>query len=436
MVVHRKENGMSEVTVIEQWAGWCREGSSDKCWSAALLSDHRVVTEWGRRGSMVQGGSPQQCGSEEEARALYIRVVGGKAGTPQRPGKYVTCGFDAAPTFVPTYAGRYGTVASADAVPGAPVLTRPQTAIREVSVARVLPLTDAEFRTTIDNPGWGITEKVNGHRCVARIDGGVVKTYNRRGGATPSVPTALHRLHGCSRSFVLDGERLDGDNAGAYVAFDLLECDGEDYRGRPCRERLAAMRRLLADLDVQHTASHRLDTAEPSGDRLVALFPVTEGKAAVVECLRAAGAEGVILRDLDAPYTDGDSRAIRKRKFVSDIDCIVVGANDGAAGGSLRLALRRPRDNALIAVGNVRSGLGQADIAAIRARLCDGELPVIRVSFLPARTVGVTLVEPTAAGADVRDDKVARECVTDQLLDLVPERASVIAAAPAIGVLL
>jgi ATP-dependent DNA ligase len=302
-------------------------------------------------------------------------------------------------------------------------------------VARVLPLTDAEYRVAVDDPNWGVSEKVNGQRCIARVGDRTVQTYNRSGGATLSVPSALQRLHDCPRRFVLDGERLDGPNAGAYVAFDLLECDGEDYRVRPCGERLAAMRDLLADLGLLHDASYRLEPRTSHADRLAVLLPVTDAKGPIVEGLRAAGAEGVIFRDLHAPYTPGDCRSIRKWKFVSDVDCIVVGANNGAAGGSLRLALRRPSDDALIAVGSVRSGLGQSDITAIRARLECGERPVIRVTFLPARTVGVALVEPTAAGADLRDDKRARECVTDQLLDLLPDCAPLIAAAPAVGVL-
>jgi hypothetical protein len=426
---------MSEVCVVEQWAGWCHEGSSDKCWSAALLSNHQVVTEWGRRGAMTQGGDPQQSATEDEARALYERLVRGKAGTPQRPGKYTTCGFGAAPTFVPTYAGRYGTVSPTGGAGTAPALTAPVSAAKVVSVARVLPLTDPEYRVAVGDPNWGVTEKVNGQRCIARVGDGTVQTYNRSGGATLSVPSALHRLHDCRRSFVLDGERLDGSNAGAYVAFDLLECDGEDYRVRSCGERVAAMRDLLADLGIPHDVSYRLEAGTSYADRLAALLPVTDAKEPIVEGLRAAGAEGVIFRDLHAPYTPGDCRSIRKWKFVSDVDCVVVGANNGAAGGSLRLALRRPSDNALIAVGSVRSGLGQADITAIRTRLDRGEQPVIRVTFLPARTVGIALVEPIAASADLRDDKSARECVTDQLLDLLPGCAHLITAAPAVGLL-
>jgi hypothetical protein len=53
------------------------------------------------------------------------------------------------------------------------------------------------------------------------------------------------------------------------------------------------------------------------------------------------------------------------------------------------------------------------------------------VEYLPIRTVGIRLVEPKTSMRELRSDKTAGECTTDQLGD---ERAAMVeAAVPAAG---
>lgn len=140
-----------------------------------------------------------------------------------------------------------------------------------------------------------------------------------------------------------------------------------------------------------------------------------------------AGGEGIIVRTLDGPSLSGDTRYERKHKFVVEVDAVVLGIKPGIGAGSVRLGLIRPKDGAIIEVGCVRSGLRDADVAHLGALLAQGHQPVLTVSFLKARTVGINLVEPNTSILQLRTDKSAEECSTDQLLDVLRrDRASII----------
>ncbi len=270
---------------------------------------------------------------------------------------------------------------------------------------------------------------------------------------------------------------MEGENAGGYVMFDLLawgntDTDGHGHGhghgngtgnigagegscggGASIREwsysrRIEKLRAVLvsAGLIEQAGATAAQTVSEVQG--LALLIPATEPqkKQAVMSGVMQAGGEGIIVRTLDAPSLQGDTRHERKLKFVADVDAIVIGIKPGVdaspGSGSLRLGLVRPEDGAIIEVGCVRSGLRDADIAHIGTLLLEQGRdkahvlstpptppslpilplpPVMTVSFLKARTVGITLVEPTTAITRLRTDKHAIECTTDQLVEVLGE---------------
>ena len=155
-----------------------------------------------------------------------------------------------------------------------------------------------------------------------------------------------------------------------------------------------------------------------------------EQAQAVIEEVQAAGGEGVVLRRLDAPYPEGGF----KYKFLEDLDAFVIGIEPGIAAGSLKLALRRPADGAVIEIGRVRSGLTDADVETVRCLLQRGPFPVLTVKYMPASTIGITLVQPQTSLALLRRDKDARECTTNQF---GPQKATCIAQArPIAGITL
>jgi ATP-dependent DNA ligase len=130
----------------------------------------------------------------------------------------------------------------------------------------------------------------------------------------------------------------------------------------------------------------------------------------------------VVVRRLFGDYQESPG----KYKFVADLDAFVLGVNAGLAGGSLKLGVVRRADGAIIEVANVRSGLKDSDIAAVREMLDQGKRPVFTVTFLRPNTVGVLLQEPRSSMTLLRSDKEAAECTDEQY---EPEKADLIAQA-------
>jgi ATP-dependent DNA ligase len=241
---------------------------------------------------------------------------------------------------------------------------------------------------------------------------------------------ALGRLGG---TFLIDGERLEGSLAGTYVAFDLLEWGGEDLRPLPYRERIARLETALRDAGAlasgAPTLARAAAAAQVPGFALLVPATTPEEKRAVLAEVRAAGGEGIIVRTLAGPSEPGDTRHERKHKLQASMDVLAIGIKPGIGSGSVRMGLIRPDDGATIEVGTVRNGLTERDLARISSALRQGERPVLEVTFLPARTVGIALVEPTAR---LRTDKAAAECSTAQYAEVFGgARDALLAAAPA-----
>jgi bifunctional non-homologous end joining protein LigD len=113
---------------------------------------------------------------------------------------------------------------------------------------------------------WRCEIKFDGYRAIALLNDGQAELWSRNrkemSADYPEIVTALSKLK--CHSAVLDGEIVALDEAGrsrfqllqsrelsearpplAYYAFDLLQCDGEDYLARPIEERQAALAALL-----------------------------------------------------------------------------------------------------------------------------------------------------------------------------------------------
>ena len=86
-----------------------------------------------------------------------------------------------------------------------------------------------KLQLVLNGLSYGVTEKVNGERCLVVFDGRILSAYNRKGKRMSSPPAGALSLCKLGHPFVIDGERLTGDRAGHYVAFDLLEWGHEVY---------------------------------------------------------------------------------------------------------------------------------------------------------------------------------------------------------------
>jgi bifunctional non-homologous end joining protein LigD len=81
-----------------------------------------------------------------------------------------------------------------------------------------------------------------------------------------------------------------------YYAFDLLNCEGEDWTKKPLRERKEKLREILAGSDVRYNA----DLSGSPGE--------------IIRTIKAAGLEGVMAKKRNSPYRAG-TRATTWLKF-------------------------------------------------------------------------------------------------------------------------
>ena len=326
--------------------------------------------------------------------------------------------------------------------------TEPRSAQRSaaparVGLAHVLPCPAGELDRLLGDPAWGASQKVNGVRAqivgMLLPDGTLEFTAWSRTNRPLAVPpaglalTALaaHTPDVTGLLFILDGEIGAAElPAGSLVIFDYLARQGDlGFRGQPYQTRITALIGDLTAGGIVHQAAPGCPAsagAAPAG--LVVLTPARTpaAKRTLLGAVAVAGGEGIILRRLAAPDRPGDTHDVLKHKLQADVDCFATGIKPGLDGGSVRLGLIRPSDGATVEIGAVR--LKASDRVQVQAALAAGQQPVLTVGFLPARTVGIQLVEPKLLR--LRADKAAAACTTDQLGEVLGDRADLIARAP------
>jgi DNA ligase 1 len=189
-----------------------------------------------------------------------------------------------------------------------------------------------------------VETKLDGARLQLHVDGEQVRLFTRTG---QEVTERLPELVELARqlpagSFVLDAEALAFDDQGrprpfqdtmqrigrehdidrwrhelpiSLRAFDLLHLDGTDLLDEPLVARRAALRRLVPEtLRAESIVTDRPAVAQRFAERAL-----------------AAGHEGVIVKDLDAPYAAGRRGASwRKVKPVHTLDLVVLAAEWGS----------------------------------------------------------------------------------------------------------
>ncbi|MGD9696796.1 MAG: ATP-dependent DNA ligase [Thermoleophilia bacterium] len=194
-----------------------------------------------------------------------------------------------------------------------------------------------------EGEGWAYERKLDGFRAIVFVDGDRVEIQSRAGKPLTryfpevSLPAGDYVADG---EIVIDGpggqesfgllqqrihpaasriERLARELPARFAAFDLLERDGLPLMELPFAER---RRRLEAIAGIGAVET----TRDP---RAAAVWLTT--------------AEGVIAKELDAPYLPGRRAGMVKIKRLRTADCVVMGWRPGTAGedsvGSLILGL-------------------------------------------------------------------------------------------------
>jgi len=265
--------------------------------------------------------------------------------------------------------------------------------------------------------GWGFEFKWDGIRTVAYVRGGRIRLLSRNDlDVTVSYPELRHAGEALgSRDAVLDGEivafdqsarpsfsllqqrmhvtdptkarRLADETPVVYLVFDVLYLDG----------------RRTIDLSYRRRRQ-ALDGIEFGTGNLV-VPPWFDGDGADV--LRASseqGLEGVVAKRLDSPYQPGRrSRDWVKVKLTRAQEVVIVGWTPGRGRrqdsiGSLLLGI--PRGDGLVYVGRVGTGLTDAMLRDLAARLepLRTDRPPLLDALPPAQAAEARWVEPRLVG--------------------------------------
>jgi ATP-dependent DNA ligase len=219
---------------------------------------------------------------------------------------------------------------------------------------------------------WAYEPKLDGFRAIVFVDGGEAFVQSRGG---KPLGRYFPELEWAPGRWVLDGELVirgeDGEVQfdllqqrihpaesrikllseeipATYIAFDLLAEGDESLLEAPLAERRARLERIAAATGLELTP---LTPDEDQAERWLASI------------------EGVMAKQLDAPYLPGKRKGMAKVKRERTIDCVVMGWRPGkeeGTVGSLILGLYDGGD--LRTVGHI-SGFSAAAKRSMRAML-------------------------------------------------------------------
>jgi ATP-dependent DNA ligase len=186
-------------------------------------------------------------------------------------------------------------------------------------------------------PEWLYEPKWDGFRVIAFVDGG--EQYLQSRGSRPLARYFPELVLPPGR-YVLDGEIviLDGDGRPDFEALQTRLHPAASRVQRLAAERPATLMPfdVLAEGDaslLQLPFAARRGRLEPLLGDLVAATPASADPAVAEGWLDTT--EGVIAKDLAAPYRPGKRAGMVKVKRVRTIDCVVVGYRPGVEAGTV-----------------------------------------------------------------------------------------------------
>ncbi|EKO59885.1 mRNA capping enzyme, catalytic domain protein [Leptospira kirschneri str. H2] len=245
------------------------------------------------------------------------------------------------------------------------------------------PIDEEELSSYIENDQYGAQEKLDGNRMMIRKIGNNIEGINRKG-LIIAISQILHdHSLDFTEDFILDGEAI-GD---VFYPFDIFSKDGKDIQHLPYQERYTILESILKAPD---------DTF-----RIVKLVTSTKDKKLMFEELQTKQKEGIVFKDLNAPYKAGRpaSRGSQiKFKFYETATVSVETVNLKRS-----VSMRLYDGNDWVSVGNVT--------IPINFEMPE-EKDIIEVRYLYAYRGG-SLYQPTYLG--VRTDADENDCDLKQL---------------------
>jgi bifunctional non-homologous end joining protein LigD len=223
--------------------------------------------------------------------------------------------------------------------------------------------------------GWGHEIKLDGYRLQLRVQGGRAVLKTRKGldwtAKFASIAAAAKDLPDC----IVDGEAVALNPQGApdfsalqaalsegcgealvFFVFDILFEDGADLRGLPLVDRKSRLKEML-DSKSRETTSHirYLEHLETSG-------------AEILESACRISLEGIVSKQLDAPYRSGRSGSWIKSKCRAGHEVVIGGwTSEGTELRSLIAGVYK--DGRLVPVGRVGTGFNSSNVKTLTARL-------------------------------------------------------------------
>ncbi len=354
---------MNPTTSIKSTSLHYREGASDKVYQAAVepKGDGYIVTfAYGRRGNTLNTGTKTDTPLPlETATRMYDKLVASKIAKGYKPD-----GEAATPYQQSGDEGR-------DSGSG-------------IRCQLLNPVDESELTRLLGDTRHCLQQKHDGRRLMVRKHGSEITSINRRGLVVALPEPIRHAVEELPVDVLIDGEAI-GDT---LHAFDLLELKGSNIRQRPYLHRYAG---LLTLLDPEHQHLRPVTTIIHPTDKLT-----------MFETLKQTGSEGVVFKDIEAPFNVGRPNSggtQLKFKFVETASFIVTARNEKR---SVTLGLFD---------GNELVGAGNVTIPPNHAVPTTGE--VIEARYLYAMRESGSIYQPVYLGK--RCDIPARQCTTDQL---------------------
>ncbi|WP_422032698.1 DNA ligase D [Reyranella sp.] len=230
--------------------------------------------------------------------------------------------------------------------------------------------------------GWAHEVKFDGYRLQLRVEDGDAHLRTRKGlDWTEKFAAIAHqaeKLPDC----ILDGEAVALDAHGApdfaalqaalsegqsekliFFAFDLLFLEGEDLQALPLSDRKARLKQVLDRLPGQSAALRYVDHFETAGD-------------AVLQSACRMHLEGIVSKELDAPYKSGRGGSWTKAKCRAGHEVIIGGwTSEGRRLRSLLAGVHRGdgKSRKLVYVGRVGTGFGESVMRSLVPKLREVE---------------------------------------------------------------